>query len=565
MPSDEASKTLAQSSLLQRLQVVDRRERGHDRVLALVVEPARRQHDPGAVLALLPVDLELVHHALVGELLEEAPPQLTRDALGPGVGFGVAEPLARLRVRVQHAVVGDRGDHQRHRHQLDQVLLRLGRARARRHLLLHRALVIELRQHLVETQHQAADLVAAGPNRAQRVVAGAPHRVDDLRQPAQRPRDALRDIGHRGQDHRQQQRRGAQVQPHAGEEIVHAHVDQARQLGRAAGPGGVQRIEHGALGGVDLRALDALAVGGLAHDRAEAVDRRGQRRLRRREVFAQQRIGRGDRLRVVGLDPVAGRAQLALEHEQPRALGRIAYRAAGAVVQPRGDLRDDVEQGRVAQQDQRHRVVAVEVRVEDQVRLVAHARDQVLALLERDVPARVQLARRGREGLGAQQLQRAQELRVQLGAAHALAMPALGVGEPRRDGFADLRGRRAAAERDQRWPQGLDVGGAAELLARKVDRDVLLVDQDAADEDHRAQIEQVDQQQLLADAEVRQRSRERRDHARDHPGRGGREGVTRNHQQAAPKKGRGVRADAAPTWCAAASAQSGTSAHSGDT
>ena len=47
-----------------------------------------------------------------------------------------------------------------------------------------------------------------------------------------------------------------------------------------------------------------------------------------------------------------------------------------------------------------------------------------------------------------------------------------------------------------------DVGVAAGLIAGKIDRDEFLVDEDAADEDDRRQVEQVNQQEFLADAET---------------------------------------------------------------
>ncbi len=519
--------------LLQRLQAVDRRERGDDRVLALVVEPARRQHGPGGVRAVLPADLELVHHALVGELLEEAAPQLGGDAGGPGIGGGVAEPLARLRVGVQHPVVGHRGHHQGHRHQLEQALLRLGGARARRHLLLDLALVVELRQHLVEAQHQPADLVAAGPVRAQRVIAGAAHRVDHLGQPAQRPRDALRDVVDREQDQAQQPGGRAQVDPHADEKVVHAHLDQARQLRVAAPPGAVERVQHAAFGGVDLPVFDGGAGGDLPHRGAEVVDRRRQLGLRGRQPLAQQRRRCGHRLRVVGMDRAARGAQLALEHEQPGAFGLLDRGAADDGVQPRRDLRDGVEQRRVAQQDQRHRVVAVQVRVEDQVGLVAHPRHQFSPLFQRRLLPLLACGA-ARWGGAVQRLQREREAAVQVGTAHAAAMQLLGAGELLDRGAADLGGRCGARQRHQRRAQRLDVGGAGELLAGEVDRDVFLVDQDAADEDHRAQVEQVDQQQLLADAQVRQPARQRCAEPRDEPARGGQGGGVRNHRWTAP-------------------------------
>jgi hypothetical protein len=69
---------------------------------------------------------------------------------------------------------------------------------------------------------------------------------------------------------------------------------------------------------------------------------------------------------------------------------------------------------------------------------------------------------------------------------------------------AYIRGAAGADQRhiDQAVARGGDVGIAAQLIAREVDRDVFLVDQNAADIDHRREIQEVDQQELFADAQA---------------------------------------------------------------
>jgi hypothetical protein len=59
-----------------------------------------------------------------------------------------------------------------------------------------------------------------------------------------------------------------------------------------------------------------------------------------------------------------------------------------------------------------------------------------------------------------------------------------------------------SATSNQAVARGGDVGIAAQLIAREVDRDEFLVDQNAADIDHRREIQEVDQQELFADAQA---------------------------------------------------------------
>jgi predicted RNA-binding protein with PIN domain len=74
------------------------------------------------------------------------------------------------------------------------------------------------------------------------------------------------------------------------------------------------------------------------------------------------------------------------------------------------------------------------------------------------------------------------------------------------------RRRLRVARRQERDQQHVAHRGAVDaahaLLAGEIDRKEFLVDQDARDEDDRAQVEQVDQRELLADREAAQPTRE---------------------------------------------------------
>ncbi len=158
MPSDEASNTLAHKfePLLHQLQVVDRREGGKHRVLSLVLQPPCREHCPGGLVARFPAHLELIDGIAIGQLLEESRAHTGLQAHGPGIGLAARKPMLRRLIGVQHLMARNGGHHHRNRQGFDQRLLRFGGTRVGGELLLHLALAIELRQHVVEAEHQAA-------------------------------------------------------------------------------------------------------------------------------------------------------------------------------------------------------------------------------------------------------------------------------------------------------------------------------------------------------------------------------------------------------------------------
>ena len=485
--------------------MVDRREGGQHRVLPLIVQAPGRQNGPRRLAPALPANLEFVHRTEIGQLLEEARAHRRVQPDRPRIDRSAAEPGLRRRIRVEHLVAGNGRDHQRDRYRGDQIALRLRRARVGCEFLLDAALAVELRQHVVEAEHQSADLVAAVPVRAQGVVAGAAHGVDHARQPAQRHRDLARDVEHRRQYQQQQRQRGAQVQPHAGEKALFAHFQKVFEFRTGLRPGKVEIGEKRLLcdaegrkfrrGGCAVGVVGAVA--GLQHGtrcQPETGDADVQPEARGVEPLLQRPRRSGKGFAVIALDAGCDGVDPAFEDEVLGAgLGR-GQPGSDRRPKPCIHRRAQVQQFRKAQQHQRHRVVAVEIGIEDQVRLVAHARHQRPAAFERGTVRRDAVDR----ARGLRPCECLAELPAALGALQAVAALLL-------EHF-DLRGRcqrcRApAGQCHQRRAQLADVGRACHLLATEVDRDEFFVDQDAADEDHCREIEQIDDQQLAPDTE----------------------------------------------------------------
>ena len=82
--------------------------------------------------------------------------------------------------------------------------------------------MIQLRQHAVEAAHQATELVARVPARPQSVVTGRADAVSDIGEPAHRKGDLARDEKHDAEDQEQEAGGGAEVDPHALEQLVEA-------------------------------------------------------------------------------------------------------------------------------------------------------------------------------------------------------------------------------------------------------------------------------------------------------------------------------------------------------
>ena len=156
------------------------------------------------------------------------------------------------------------------------------------------------------------------------------------------------------------------------------------------------------------------------------------------------------------------------------------------------DFFDQLKELGEAQHDQRHRVIAVEIWVEDQVGLVADADDQCACGLDRLRPTcfiRVFEPLRERRG--------------EFAAVHALAEACLGVAQ-------HIPGDRL--RREERLAHDGNVLVADDFLAREIDGDELLVDQDSRDEDYRREVKRVDQDQLATHAQAPDQAHQYRKH-----------------------------------------------------
>ncbi len=496
--------------LLHQLDLVDRREGGQHGVVPLEGQAPRGQHRPRRLRGGFPAHLEFVDLVAVGQLLEKPRAHRGVEGESPRIDCATVQPEERRPVRVQHFVAGNRCHHHRHRRRFDERVLRLGRARRGGEFLLHISFAVELLEHFVEARHELADFILTVPARALRMVSRAAHGIHHACQLAQRTRDLLRDEIHHAEDAAQQEQRGAEMQPHPRKQPPHARMQQAVELRAGIAPRLLHTGDQRLLRGVDrvqLRWVGATAVDHRARGAAILLDRIAHAPDRLRQRHVERMIG-GTRFAEVGLQALQHRVELSFQHEIAGAHFIVRRRHARLAVQLPADAVDGVEQRRIAQDRQRHRVVAVEVRIENQVRLVADACDEFAACFEC-------FADRGRRRilLTRELFERDAHVAVERRALHVRAVARFGIGETV-DGLQQ-RGRRRTLSRtrqrdvDQRIAHRSDIRIADDLLVRKIDGDIFFVDQDAADVDHRAQIEQIDQQQLSAHAQTREHAEEK--------------------------------------------------------
>ena len=117
-----------------------------------------------------------------------------------------------------------------------------------------------------------------------------------------------------------------------------------------------------------------------------------------------------------------------------------------------------VQQLRIVQHDQRHGVVAVQIGIQTQLGLLADARDQLATGRERLCPDRHFLPRFCR------------------------------------------RSRAHEGQIDKAVAYDINIGIASQFIASEIDGDVLFINQNAADKNHRRQIEQINQDEFAPDA-----------------------------------------------------------------
>ena len=501
-------------ALLHHLEHVDGRERREHRVAPLELQASRRQHGPRGLGAALPAHFKFIDRPLVRQALKEPRAHAGLQPHGPGVGLAAAQPVGSRRVGVQHLVLGDGRDHHGDGEGLHQLALRLGRAGAGGQLLLQHAVAVELRQHLVERGDQAADFVAAVPLCAQGVVAALAHLVGHAGQLLQGLGDLACHQCHQTQDAAQQHQCRAQVQPHARKQAVHPLVQQALQVHDAHRPGIAQSAEHLGLLCAHLGQRQArFASGNALQQGLQARQRRLERLALRAQGRAHLGRPRNKGLVVVRLNALRHRVQPPHQREQLRVPLRPPRR--GRRAQKTHRVVHRLQQLGEAQHHQRHHVVAVQVRVQDQVGLVAHGGEQFAPLAQqlaapqgerrRIAPGRCPRGGRCRAG---QLLQRGAEALACIAGVQLLVVGLAHHGQPGQH----LGHQRRLLGRIQKLPQQAvahhrRIGGAHDLLAREVDGQVLLVDQDAGDVDHRRQVQQIDEHELAAHTEAAQPAR----------------------------------------------------------
>ncbi len=216
-------------ALLHDFQHVDGGEGGQHRVLPLKAQPPCRQHRPRRLGAAEPAHLELVNLLAVRELLKKPRAHTRLQPFEPGVGGAVTQPGPGRLVGVQHPMLGNGGDHHRHRDRFQQFGLRPCGTRAGGQLFTGAAVLVQLRQHAVEGLHQVTDFILAGPLRTQVVVAALAHIVGHTGQLLQRLGNQPRHGVHHTQNGQQQRQRRAQMQPHLVKQRADAGLQQVVQ------------------------------------------------------------------------------------------------------------------------------------------------------------------------------------------------------------------------------------------------------------------------------------------------------------------------------------------------
>ena len=164
------------------------------------------------------------------------------------------------------------------------------------------------------------------------------------------------------------------------------------------------------------------------------------------------------------------------------------------------------------QHHQRHHVIAVQVGIENQVGLIADSGEQ-LAPFAQQLAAlageRLRIRRAGcRSGSAGKLLQRSVEALTHIGSAQLFVVGRAHPGKPGED-LCHLRGLQGSVKKlpHQAVTHHRGVGCAHDLLACEIDGQVLFVDQDAGDVDHRRQIQQIDEHELAAHTEAAQPTR----------------------------------------------------------
>ena len=298
------------------------------------------------------------------------------------------------------------------------------------------------------------------------------------------------------------------MQPHASEEPIHTAVEQPLQVHDAHRPGIAQRAQH-------LHLLCAHL-------------RHGQARLPRRHTL-QQRLealqGLVERLaRTLQGGPHFGRAcdeclvvvrlnalhhSIQPPHQREQLKGPLRTAPGLRRVQEHHRVVHRLQQLWKPQHHQRHAVVAVEIRVQNQVGLVAY-RGQQLAALAQQLAAHPgqHLRIRCRRRPGGQLPEHHAEAFAHFLCAQLLVIRLAHARQPCNH-IARQRRLLGCIQKLPHEPvaQHRRIRGAHDLLACEIDGHVLFVDQDAGHIDHRRQVQQVDEHELAPHTEAAQPAR----------------------------------------------------------
>ncbi|EGF33818.1 hypothetical protein IMCC9480_1984 [Oxalobacteraceae bacterium IMCC9480] len=307
-----------------------------------------------------------------------------------------------------------------------------------------------------------------------------------------------RNQGHQCQDCRHQQQRRPEMKPHALECRVDALVEQARDFLVGLRPGILQcrhdRKRHRTGGRRDEGRIGHTGLLFAGRPKSGQGDRQCFLAARQRipELAGTGRI----RFAVIAVDPGLDSINASFENQEAGLPGQVpGGRRHRHVLRQLLHLHDHVEQLRKTQQHQRHRVIAVEVGVQNQVGLVADTGQQIAT---------------GRHGIGLRGKgrcrtgKRLDKARIELAAFHLTTPARLGVP----DQHGGLRGIRhdIGGHRLHHAEQGIahhdNVLVTNQLLAGEINRNVLFVDENAGNKNDRDQIQKINQRQFAADAQA---------------------------------------------------------------
>ncbi|WP_246217276.1 hypothetical protein [Paraburkholderia panacisoli] len=262
----------------------------------------------------------------------------------------------------------------------------------------------------------------------------------------------------------------------------------------------------GGVDGVQLVWVDHATVHYGARGIAKGFNRLPHLLDRWPERHMKAWVGRS-RFGEIGAQVLKHGVELTFQHKIARAHLVVRSRTVRCAVQLPTDSVNGIEQCRIAQNRQRHRVIAVEVRIQNQIRLVAHARDKFATRFKRFAHG----CRRGFR-LVRQHLECRTHASVRRGTLHVDAVKAFSIGETNRGvsqrGCGGALAGAGEGDVDQRVAYSAHIGIADDFLVREIDADIFLMYQNAADVKDGAQIQQIDEQEFSTHAKACEKPKE---------------------------------------------------------